>query len=59
MMGPIRGEINIAPIITAAELVFNPNEAINIANTKIRIVEPLNYTPARIASIEAASSSLS
>ena len=50
MMGPISGEINIAPIITAGELTFNPNEAMKMAKIRIQIVEPLNSIPLRIDS---------
>jgi hypothetical protein len=31
MIGPIKGEINIAPIITAVEFIFNPSEATKMA----------------------------
>ena len=37
MIGPISGEINIAPIITAVEFVFKPSEATKVAkNPKVR-----------------------
>ena len=36
----IKGEISIAPMITAVELTFKPIEAIRIAMIKIHILEP-------------------
>ena len=42
MIGPINGEINIAPIITAVELTLSPIEAITMAHAKIHRLEPLN-----------------
>lgn len=35
IMGPINGEINIAPMIIAVELTINPTEATEIAKVKI------------------------
>ena len=40
MIGPINGEINIAPIITAVEFTFKPNEAINMAQMSIQRLAP-------------------
>ena len=40
-IGPIRGEINMAPITTAVELAFNPTEATNAEHIKIQAVAPL------------------
>jgi hypothetical protein len=37
MMGPISGEISMAPMMTAVELTLSPIEAIKIAN-----IEPVN-----------------
>ena len=45
MIGPISGETNMAPIITAVELTFNPTDAITIAKTKIQTLTPRNSTP--------------
>ena len=42
IIGPINGEISIAPIITAVELVFKPILAIMMENIKIQILNPLN-----------------
>ena len=39
-IGPIRGEISIAPITTGVELAFKPTDAINIEQTKIHAVVP-------------------
>ena len=35
MMGPISGEMSIAPMMTAVELVLRPSEATRMANTRI------------------------
>ncbi len=40
-IGPIKGEINIAPITTGIEFAFKPTEAIKIEQTKIHEVVPL------------------
>ena len=45
IIGPINGDISIAPIITAVELTFNPREATKIAKIKIHKFVPLNTTP--------------
>ena len=45
IIGPIRGEISIAPIITAVELTFRPIEARNMAANKIHNVLPENEIP--------------
>lgn len=39
-MGPIKGEISIAPIITALEFTFKPTEATTIAQAKIYKYDP-------------------
>ena len=39
-MGPIIGEINMAPIITGIELTFSPTEAITIATNKMYMFGP-------------------
>ena len=41
-IGPISGEISMAPIITAVELTFRPIDAMNIAHAKIQRLAPLN-----------------
>ena len=47
-IGPIKGEINIAPITTAVELAFNPMDAMKIEQIKIQEVCPLKAISARI-----------
>ena len=37
-IGPINGDISIAPITTAVELTFNPIDAINMENTNTQAV---------------------
>jgi len=59
MIGPINGEINMAPIITAVELTFKPSEAIKMAKIRIHKLAPLNSTPFRIESTVSISLSLS
>ena len=50
-IGPIKGEINIAPITTGIELVFSPIEATKIEQIRIQAVAPLNWILAFISSI--------
>ena len=40
-IGPIRGEMSIAPMITGMELTFSPTEAITMENAKIQTFAPL------------------
>ena len=40
-IGPIKGEINIAPMTTAVEFTFNPTDATRIAQAKIQRFGPL------------------
>lgn len=40
-IGPINGEISIAPIITAVELTFKPTDAMMMAHANIHKLEPL------------------
>lgn len=40
-IGPINGEINMAPITTAVEFAFNPTDATNMEQIKIHAVAPL------------------
>ena len=39
-IGPIKGEISMAPITTAVEFTFNPTEAIIIAHAKTQTFAP-------------------
>ena len=57
-MGPIKGEISIAPITTAVELAFNPMDAIKMEHTKIQEVCPLKGISAIMDSLVAAASVL-
>ena len=47
-IGPISGEISMAPITTAVELTFKPMEAIKIEKTKIQAVCPFIEIPSLI-----------
>ena len=51
MIGPIRGEISIAPMITAVELTFNPMDATNMAKMSVQTLTPLKTIPFLISSI--------
>ena len=48
-MGPISGEMSMAPMMTAVELVLRPREAIRIARTRIIMLVPRNETPSRMS----------
>ena len=58
-IGPINGEINIAPITTAVESAFNPIEATKIEHIKIQAVAPLKeispFIAAMVASLSVSS----
>jgi hypothetical protein len=43
-MGPISGDINIAPMMTAVEFTFSPIEAMKIAKMRIQRLVPLKST---------------
>ena len=58
IIGPISGEISMAPIMTAVELTFSPSEAMNVAKIRIHRLVPLNSTPFRMESTVTCSSSL-
>ena len=47
----IRGEISMAPMITAVEFTFRPMEAIRIAMIRIHILEPLMMVFSSIISL--------
>ena len=59
MMGPMSGDMSMAPMMTAVELTLRPSEAMNMANTSTHRVAPRNDTPALMARTVSASSSLS
>jgi hypothetical protein len=44
LMGPISGEMSMAPIITAVELTLSPTEQMITAKNKIQTLAPLNST---------------
>ncbi len=50
-IGPMRGEINIAPMTTAVELALRPMEATNIEHIRIQAVAPLKGISLMIASM--------
>ena len=59
MIGPIRGDISMAPIITAVEFTFNPKEAMKMAKISTQRLAPLKLTPLVICSTISFSSSMS
>ena len=48
MIGPMSGEISIAPMMTAVEFMFRPREAIKIAKTRTQRLGPLKMMPSLI-----------
>lgn len=56
MIGPIKGEMSMAPMITAVELILRPMEAIKIAKIKVHKAEPEKLTPRLIDSMVPVSS---
>ena len=42
IIGPIRGEMSMAPIITAVEFTLSPIDAIKTEQTRIHTLAPLN-----------------
>ena len=40
MMGPMTGEINMAPMMTGMELTFRPTEAMMMAQAKMKTLVP-------------------
>ncbi len=59
MMGPMSGEMSMAPMMTAVELTFSPSEAMKMAKMSTQRLAPLKLTPLLICSIILRSSSLS
>jgi len=45
MIGPIRGEMSIAPMMTAVELTFKPSDATKMAKMRIHKLVPLKTIP--------------
>ena len=58
MIGPISGEMSIAPIMTAVELTLSPKEAMKIARISIHKFAPWKSTPSVICSITLSSEAL-
>ncbi len=50
IIGPIKGEISMAPIMTGTLSVLSPSEAMNIANINTRSWLPLKLIPDRMLS---------
>jgi len=48
IIGPMRGEISMAPIITAVEFTFSPTDAMIMENARIHTFGPLNATLLRM-----------
>ena len=42
MIGPIRGEMSMAPMITAVEFTFRPTEAMTMEKARIQTLGPRN-----------------
>ena len=59
MIGPIRGDISMAPMITAVELTFSPNDAMKMAKISTHRLAPLKETPLLIWAMISCSFSLS
>ena len=45
MMGPIRGEMSIAPMMTAVELTLSPSEAMRMAKMSTHRLPPRKVMP--------------
>ena len=59
MIGPISGEMSMAPIMTAVELTLSPKEAMKTARISIHRVAPWKSTPSVICAITLSSEALS
>ena len=59
MIGPIKGDISIAPTITAGEFTFKPSDAKKIANINTHKFVPRKTMPFSIFLITAGNSSFS
>ena len=59
MMGPMRGEMSMAPMMTAGELTLSPSEAMKMAKMSTHRLAPLKLTPLLICATIWCSSSLS
>ncbi len=45
IIGPMSGDISIAPMMTAVEFTFSPSEAMNVAQMSTHRFVPRNSTP--------------
>ena len=43
-IGPMTGDMSMAPIMTGMELTFKPTEAMIMAHAKMKTLGPLKYT---------------
>ena len=59
IIGPINGDINMAPMITAVEFTFKPSDATKMAKIKIHKLVPRKTTPLSIFVITVCRSSFS
>ena len=58
IMGPMRGEMSMAPMMTAVELTFRPSEAMRMAKMSTQRLPPRKVMPALTRSMMACSFSL-
>ncbi len=59
MIGPISGDISMAPMMTAVEFMFKPKLAISTAQIRIHRLAPLKLVPLTMLSMASVSSILS
>ena len=59
MIGPMSGDISMAPMMTAVELTFRPNDAMKMAKMSTHRLAPRKLTPWLICSITCTRSSMS
>jgi hypothetical protein len=52
MMGPMRGEMSMAPMMTAVEFTFKPTDATKMANIKIQGGCPDEFYPVTDAPLD-------
>ena len=58
MMGPMSGEMSMAPMMTAVELTLSPSDAMKMAKTSTQRFGPVNVTPCFICKTMSASFSM-
>lgn len=59
IIGPINGDINMAPMMTAVEFTFKPSDATKMANISTHKLVPRKTTPLSILVITVCRSSFS